>query len=271
MRYKAAVRYNIDMNSIIAWVGTDCNSVACDVQVTVGLLLVVILPFIAGGAIIGSFAHFVYKYIRARKNKDKKTVKQYKKILLIAVSIVVLFIGQAVLGAYFYERGRNQNVLNAGFTIYATPGQKVDVESLRYNSDLAVPHVNSRLNTPLGDIKITQGRFDSETKDLFIPPNRCDIDELYNYFGVYGKDNKSPTNIECIGVTNNSDWIILKTKESGKFDNRAPYAALQGETIIVFHAFKSSFGEFSGTAEQAAEFVTKFLKEAKAVEPKTLL
>jgi hypothetical protein len=259
------------MLNLLAWIGTDCKDALCETQLTLLVILAAAAPFIVAVTMLGTLGYFVQTYVKARKRGDLRTSKKYKKLLLIAVAIIAALFFTSLSGTYLYERNKDQLVLHTSFSIYAPANHPLDIEYLRQKSDLTVPHVKSRLKTPLGDIKVIQGAIDDEVKDMYRPPDRCDIDEIYKYLSVWGKNDKQPAKIPCQQVTTGSNWTLLKTAALSDFGNRAPFAASIDNTIVVFHAFKSSAGEFTGTPAQAEEYILTFLKEAVVVDPKTLL
>jgi hypothetical protein len=253
------------MNSF-AWIGTDCTSASCEVQLTVFVILIIAIPFIIGGAILLSFIILLRKYLRARKTGNENA-KRLNRNVMLGIAAVIIIVGLVtLLGTFLYERNRDQRAKNAGFTIYAPPGHGVDSEYLRQASELTVPHVNTTLSTPKGNIRVVQAATDNETEKLFRPPDKCDIDELYEYLGALGKESKSPTSKHCRLVQPTVDgWIIMTTSEHRDFGNRAPYAAMRGTTLVVFHAFSSTGGEFSGSPQDAKQYILDFLRKSQPV------
>lgn len=181
---------------------------------------------------------------------------------------MIFVFGFSVLITLWDEHKRDQNVLNARFSIFAPADYDFYIEYLRNPGNFSVPRVESIIKTPLGEIRVYEGEYDINTQKLFIQPNKCDIDEIYDYFRVYGKSNKSPTEIECIQINNVAGWTVLRTAETKQFGNLAPFAAVRDNTIIVFYTYSS---DFRGTLTQSEEYVLEFLREAKEVDPKTLL
>lgn len=200
---------------------------------------------------------------------QKPKLKRFA-IIVIAVMFALIAIRflAGIKEGYDYNHAQSQNLQQSGFTVYAPPGYEIDSEYMRRKSDHTVPHARTSIATNLGEINVIQARTDSETDKLFMPPNRCDVNALYEYMGVLGKETQIETTVECRVVDSGAanGWTIMTPIANSEFGNTSPFAAAKGSTIILFQAYRSTGGEFGGSPGQAEPHVVDFLIHAQPVE-----
>lgn len=253
-----------------AWIGTDCQDTACNVGLTLVLIFILALPFVIGGAILLAIVIVVYKYFKATKTQDIQRQWKFRNILVVTAIAFALLVAGLAIFAVTDNRKLENRILDAPFSMYAPPGHTLDTQHLQ-STEPSTPYVESRYDTPLGKINVVQGEYTSRTRLYFRPPDKCDIDALYDYLISYDRDNYQLTDIPCRSIELDNGWTVLSTSNPERFGNVAPYAATKGATIILFKAARTTGGEFQGTSAQAEKYVVEFLNTAEVIDPRTLV
>jgi len=230
------------------------------------LILSFIVPFIIAGIVLLIVIFLFWSYVKAKRAGNKRVARKYRNVIIAIVSIALILTIYGLVRAWWLEYSSEQNVKNVGFTIYGIQDQNNNTSGLQLPRDRSVPHVDSNYLTPLDSISMIQAATDSNTNQLFKPPDLCDIGKLKSYLDVRNKNNPiGEPEVSCVQInTGTSGWTLLApASQPNPFS--LEFVAVKDDTIIIFTVY-------GGTPEKVAKvYVVEFLHEAIPIDPETLL
>lgn len=211
---------------------------------------------------LGALSYLV-TFLILRKERHARLTIVFIFVLLIGVNLAL-----RVLHNVRYFEGRKQEIVNKDFTLYAPDSSFFNKHSITNSSDIQVVFATTEIKTPKGKIRVRQAAIDDNLSNLFIPPSSCDHGAINEYVNTWGKrDVQSKTEKKCTIVYEATDRLVMMAyTNSSELLDGVPFVAKIDNTIIVFHAYGSTYGEFDGSYEEAESYVIEYVKNARAIE-----